>query len=204
MKRFPFYEEHPVTSPYGPRGGGFHGGTDFGWTPETGQSFPVCATDAGTVVYCADESAYGGGNVVNIDHDDGHQSRYFHLAYWTIEVGQRVAAGEQIAMSGDTGVPGQPHLHFELLDGNGNRYDPVTVLEWPDATTPPPDVPPVLPELPKGESVFVLLALGLPPTIVVPELAEAYEVTDEGTSPTVHVTPDQRTFIINDVRAKRQ
>jgi hypothetical protein len=131
---FPFEHEHPITSPYGPRGSGFHEGTDFGWTPQEGQSFPVLATAPGTIVYVADESAYGGGLVVNIDHPEGTKSKYFHLDHWTVEMGQEVAAGELIAMSGDSGVPGQPHLHFQLHEPAGNPIDPMSVLTWPDET----------------------------------------------------------------------
>jgi murein DD-endopeptidase MepM/ murein hydrolase activator NlpD len=142
--RYPFHEPHPVTSPFGPRGLGFHGGTDFGWVPETGTSFPVLAAADGVINYCADESRFGGGRTVHINHG-AEQSRYFHLREWYVSPGQAVAEGELIAMSGDTGVPGQPHLHFELLDENGNRYDPVTVLVWPDEPAPEPEEEPEMP-----------------------------------------------------------
>jgi murein DD-endopeptidase MepM/ murein hydrolase activator NlpD len=162
--RYPFNEPHHVSSPYGPRGSGFHGGVDFGWEPETGPSFPVLATQEGTVCYLADESAYGGGNVINIDHPDGGQSRYFHLHHWEVELGQAVGMGEQIAMSGDTGVPGQPHLHFELLDANGARYDPLTVLVWTDDEPEPgedPEMPSYACSLLRNEYAQVFVHDGL-------------------------------------------
>ncbi|MEO4046942.1 peptidoglycan DD-metalloendopeptidase family protein [Pseudomonas sp. CAU 1711] len=54
------------------------------------------------------------GNYVRILHDDGTMGVYLHLMRGSVAVreGQRVAAGTQIARSGNTGNSTGPHLHF--------------------------------------------------------------------------------------------
>lgn len=53
-------------------------------------------------------------NYVEILHADGTVGKYFHLQQDSVIVrpGQRVARGEAIARSGDTGYATGPHLHF--------------------------------------------------------------------------------------------
>ena len=91
----------------------------------------VVAARGGRVTSVREDSNLGGcsrfysasANYVVIDHGDGTSGLYLHLAYdsVTVEVGQMVARGEPIAISGETGVtcagegmaPG-PHLHFQV------------------------------------------------------------------------------------------
>jgi murein DD-endopeptidase MepM/ murein hydrolase activator NlpD len=68
------------------------------------------------------------GNVVIVDHG-GYQSMYAHLNRGTVKVGQKVRAGQQIAISGQTGSGAKfgAHLHFEIRKGkypNANETDP--------------------------------------------------------------------------------
>ncbi len=56
-------------------------------------------------------------NWLQIDHGDGTIASYVHLAQDgnLVEVGDRVAAGDPIAITGDTGDVGDfPHLHFDV------------------------------------------------------------------------------------------
>ncbi|MGK5630264.1 peptidoglycan DD-metalloendopeptidase family protein [Streptomyces sp. URMC 123] len=84
----------------------------------TGQDFavpigtPVRAVGAGRVhsITCGD--AFGISLIVA--HGDGHYSQYAHLASLYVRAGQPVAAGQRIALSGDTGNSTGPHLHFEI------------------------------------------------------------------------------------------
>lgn len=140
---FPFAGDHPVTSPYGWRTingvQDFHPGTDFGWNPDEGPSFPVLASAEGDVVYYADEGV-GGGRTMTLAHEGGEQSRYYHLDHNVVSVGDHVALGQWIAMSGNTGGVA-PHLHFEIHDRNGQTIDPMTVLQTVEAQGPPEPVP---------------------------------------------------------------
>lgn len=87
----------------------------------------VTAIAAGVVVNVRESFADGdmttiGGNVVAIDHGDGTYASYVHLTQngALVEVGDLVAAGQPIALSGRSGGLGidPPHLHLELLACN--------------------------------------------------------------------------------------
>ncbi|MEV0729637.1 M23 family metallopeptidase [Polymorphospora sp. NPDC050346] len=60
----------------------------------------------------------GGGYWVKIDHGGRWETQYLHLLEPPlVEVGQRVARGEQIGLVGSTGNSGAPHLHYEQRRG---------------------------------------------------------------------------------------
>ncbi|GAA4912173.1 murein DD-endopeptidase MepM/ murein hydrolase activator NlpD [Stackebrandtia albiflava] len=78
-------------------------------------------------------SIAGCGWFVNIQHADGIQTRYCHFETAPlVQVGQRVAAGEVIGVSGTSGNSSGPHLHFEVHTGNDQSnqgaIDPVAWL----------------------------------------------------------------------------
>lgn len=100
---------------------------------------PVCAARDGVVVDLKESSKTGGSdekyrnmsNFVSIAHDDGTIAEYHHLHYEgvLVEVGQRVEAGQRIAISGNTGYSTGPHLHFGVysaVDGRRRHSHPVT------------------------------------------------------------------------------
>ncbi len=68
-------------------------------------------------------------NVVKILHDDGTWAIYAHLNWNSIRVrpGDRVARGEYIADSGNTGFSSGPHLHFAVLRNAGLMSESVPV-----------------------------------------------------------------------------
>jgi len=68
-------------------------------------------------------------NFVQIMHDDGTYAIYAHLQLDTVRVkpGQRVARGEYIANSGNTGFSSGPHLHFVVLHNVGLRSESVPI-----------------------------------------------------------------------------
>ena len=55
-------------------------------------------------------------NVVIVSHEDGTFGRYVHLTKdgTLVIVGQRVVQGDPIGLSGSSGDPGNPHLHFDV------------------------------------------------------------------------------------------
>lgn len=64
---------------------------------------------------------------IAVDHGNGYISQYLHLNRVDVYAGQQVFEGQQIGLSGETGAPGQPHLHFEvfkLRNGATNNYNP--------------------------------------------------------------------------------
>lgn len=100
---------------------GVHQGVDLG----SATSNTIVASDDGVVVYSG--WANGGyGNTVMIDHGNGYQTLYAHMAYTTVSCGQSVAQGQQIGVVGSTGNSTGPHLHFEVrymgLNDNPHNY----------------------------------------------------------------------------------
>ena len=102
-----------ITSPFGYRtapttgASTYHQGVDL----DTGTGWPVYATRAG-IAYTAYGSAAG--NYVTIDHQDGFKSVYMHLSGFSISNGTVVSAGQQIGLTGSTGVSTGDHLHFGI------------------------------------------------------------------------------------------
>jgi len=101
----------------------YHKGLD--WATPTGT--PIVASCGGTVVRAGWGSGYG--YVVYINHEDGKQTRYAHLSKVQVKVGQKVKQGQQIALSGNTGITSGPHLHFEILV-NGVQKNPENYLNY--------------------------------------------------------------------------
>jgi murein DD-endopeptidase MepM/ murein hydrolase activator NlpD len=106
-----------------------HSGQDFAVPIGTN----VVAAHGGTVVKAGpngggDGSAYG--NAIVIKHANGLYSQYAHLSRVDVKVGQVVATGQHIALSGNTGNTTGPHLHFEIrtTPNYGSAVNPVTFL----------------------------------------------------------------------------
>src|SRR3954470_15552383 len=78
---------------------------------------PIYATADG-IVDRAEWNTGGYGNLVEIDHGHGIQTRYGHLTRYIVSSGQHVKRGELIAYMGSTGRSTGSHLHYEVrLDG---------------------------------------------------------------------------------------
>ena len=111
------------TSGYGYRWGALHDGIDLAGPIGT----PIYAASDG-IVKEAGPTNSGYGAWVLIRHSDGTVTRYGHVSSWTVQVGQRVFAGDQIATIGNRGNSTGPHLHFSVLLGGTNPTDPVSWL----------------------------------------------------------------------------
>lgn len=87
---------------------------------------PITASNAGTVIFAADNGIYG--TLVLIDHGLGITTLYGHLSSLAVSVGDQVEKGQELGLSGATGLAGGDHLHFAVLVGR-TYVDPV---EWWD------------------------------------------------------------------------
>jgi murein DD-endopeptidase MepM/ murein hydrolase activator NlpD len=85
----------------------------------------VRATNAGTVILA--RSLYFEGNCVVIDHGDGLLTLYMHLSEIKVEEGAKVASGQILGLSGNTGRVNGPHLHFAVR-WQGLYLDPETLI----------------------------------------------------------------------------
>jgi murein DD-endopeptidase MepM/ murein hydrolase activator NlpD len=106
-----------------------HSGQDFA----VPQGTEVVAAHGGTVVKAGGNGAGDGpayGNAIVIKHGNGTYSQYAHLSRIDVKVGQIVATGQHIALSGNTGNSSGPHLHFEIrtTPNYGSAVDPVAFL----------------------------------------------------------------------------
>lgn len=76
------------------------------------------------------ETFYGkeGGNWIRLIRSNGDKLEFAHLSKYIIKTGV-VAAGKQIAVTGNTGqITTGPHLHIQIFR-NGRRIDPDT-YDW--------------------------------------------------------------------------
>lgn len=100
----------------------YHPGVDL--TDPTGT--PVMAA-AGGIVTHAGWSSDGYGMSVVIDHENGMKTRYAHLSFISVSLGQTVSASQVIGGVGCTGNCTGSHLHFEVIVG-GIAQNPFAYL----------------------------------------------------------------------------
>lgn len=96
----------------------FHFGIDIP-TPE-GEY--VRAAQGGAV--STSRMAGDAGNLIEIEHPGGYQTRYMHLQNRLVQPGETVRAGDIIGSVGSTGRVTGPHLHFEIRKPGGAAVDP--------------------------------------------------------------------------------
>jgi len=94
-----------------------HKGIDF--AGKDGSSVKVVA--AGVVTWASER--YGYGNLVEVNHGNGFVTRYGHNKKIIVNVGDKVAKGDKLALMGSTGRSTGPHVHFEVLK-NGRNVNP--------------------------------------------------------------------------------
>ena len=111
-----------ISSRFGLRWGRMHNGVDIAVPIGT----PVKAAADGCVIFAGWRSGYG--RLVILDHGAGVHTYYGHNSSFTVSVGHAVAAGDRIALSGNSGVSTGPHLHFEVRV-NGRARNPLDYLK---------------------------------------------------------------------------
>lgn len=99
-----------------------HSGMDFSGKYDA----EITAAAEGIVVWAGKRGNYG--NLVEIDHGNGYTTRYAHAKSLKVSLGQRVSAGELIAIMGKSGRATSEHLHFEVLK-NGHKVNPLPFIQ---------------------------------------------------------------------------
>jgi murein DD-endopeptidase MepM/ murein hydrolase activator NlpD len=92
----------------------------------------VFATNPDTPIF---QNSPSYGNVVVIEHDFSYQGQplwtlYAHLEVPLVVAGERVEMGQAIALLGNTGQSGGPHVHFEVRLGQNNYGSTVNPNLW--------------------------------------------------------------------------
>ena len=111
-----------VISPYGGRRR-HHSGVDIKTKPND----TIVAAFDGLVRMAKPYAAYG--NVIVIRHYNGLETIYSHNSKNFVKPGDRVKAGQPIALTGRTGRATTAHLHFETRL-NGEHFNPNMVFNF--------------------------------------------------------------------------
>lgn len=107
-----------LTSGFGVRSDPFRGGRAMhaGVDIPGAHATPIYATADGFVGRAGRHGGYG--NLVEVNHGRGIQTRYGHLSSITVVPGTRVKRGQLIGLMGSTGRSTGTHLHYEVrLEG---------------------------------------------------------------------------------------
>jgi len=108
--------DHPILD-----GERFHSGVDIAMPIGS----PVEPVKTGEVIFSGEKNGYG--LMVEIDHGGGVTTRYGHLSELFVKIGDAVAPGNPLGLSGETGLATGPHLHLEIREA-GKPIDPLTIL----------------------------------------------------------------------------
>lgn len=108
------------------RGAAMHPGIDLAGAYGT----PVYATADGTVLRAGWNSG-GYGNMVELDHGRGINTRYGHMSAILVREGDHVTRGQQIGRMGSTGRSTGNHLHYEVRI-DGHPVNPIPFMKSTD------------------------------------------------------------------------
>lgn len=103
-----------------------HGGIDLAGPIGT----PIYATADG-IVSRSEWNSGGYGNLVEINHGQGIQTRYGHMSRLIAQPGQRVRRGDLIGLMGSTGRSTGSHLHYEVRI-DGRAVNPIPFMQSND------------------------------------------------------------------------
>ena len=113
-----------ITSRYGLRRRVNHNGIDI--AIKVGDT--ICSAFDGKVRFSkATETGYG--TLIIVRHDNGLETYHGHLSKRLVEAGDRVVAGQPIALGGNSGRSTGPHLHFECRY-MGQSFDPERIINF--------------------------------------------------------------------------
>lgn len=96
-----------------------HSGQDFAAPIGT----EIYATADG-IVEKVENSNWGYGKNLIIDHGFGFKTLYAHMSAFGATLGQKVKRGQLIGYVGNTGMSTGPHLHYEVIK-NGVKVNPI-------------------------------------------------------------------------------
>ena len=122
------FRDLEVTSPYGPREFGGVTEQHYGVDVAVPVGTPLPAIGAGRIVSVGEDGLFGRHVVYELD--SGEVIRYAHMkanAPFLVTEGQRIAPGQTVGISGDTGRSTGPHVHVSVQVG-GKYVDPETFL----------------------------------------------------------------------------
>lgn len=125
---WPLEGEKEITLPFGSRNSPvpssvFHPGIDLAASNGT----PILAAADGKVIECGFDPEKG--HYLVLDHGNGLSTAYHHCANLSVNLDERVTAGEVIGEVGSSGKSTGSHLHFEVLV-NSRPENPLLHFSW--------------------------------------------------------------------------
>jgi hypothetical protein len=100
--------------------------THLGYDLAVTRHAPIRAANDGVVLLASYFGIYG--NAVVVDHGFGILSLYGHMSSIGVQAGQKIARGDVLGQTGETGLAGGDHLHFAIILAGM----PVNPVEWWD------------------------------------------------------------------------
>lgn len=97
----------------------------------------VLAAKKGKVIEVGDQGKSGYGKFVRLSHYKDEQTIYGHMSRQDVKVGQKVAEGQVLGLTGNTGNSTGSHLHFgfrpwnwkTLKNGYSGYVNPLTFIK---------------------------------------------------------------------------
>jgi murein DD-endopeptidase MepM/ murein hydrolase activator NlpD len=121
-------KDYRYTSSFGVRYDPFNGGSAMHAGVDMAGSMgePIYASADGIVSRAGVTNGYG--NLVELDHGRGLDTRYGHMSKILVHAGEHVVQGQEIGRMGSTGRSTGTHLHFEVRV-DGRAVNPRPFLE---------------------------------------------------------------------------
>lgn len=139
----PLSSEFPVSSKFGNRKSPIKGASENheGIDLATPEGTPIRAPLNGTIARMGFQEG-GAGNYVVLDHGNGVQTKYLHLASLPSDLknGDTVEKGQVFGATGNTGISTGPHLDFRITK-DGKAVNPEFVFNNQTTDTRPGDAP---------------------------------------------------------------
>lgn len=101
-----------------------HNGIDIA-APEGTEAFAV---KNGVVTNVYTSNTYG--NCIKYKTEDGYEIMYAHLQKALVKKGDKIKAGEKIALVGNTGLSTGSHLHY-TIEKEGQLINPIDFVSFP-------------------------------------------------------------------------
>ena len=160
--RYPFVSPAPVSQPFGVNpaayaayGLPYHNGVDFAVITGT----PLLACAPGEVVAVRNDAGGYGTHVRLVCEKQGKRFQviYGHMSSVGVQMEDKVAEGQVIGLSGNTGNSTGPHLHFEVRPES--EMAPGTFVSGAYAVDPYPMFMPLEPIVEQGEALYQVIVL---------------------------------------------
>lgn len=132
-----------ISSRHGEKGAGYfkkHVGTDYACPVGTPVLSPVNGVIRSVTI------GPSGGKQIELE-GEGKYWRFLHLSRQNVRPGEAVREGQQIGLSGNTGITTGPHLHMDVRKPSAwnasfaNYYDPESLIAEANKPKPGTDVP---------------------------------------------------------------